>query len=432
MAAIKLAYLGGGSTRAAGTIASLMEQGDNFDGSEVSLIDLNSDRLGLIQEIGTRMARHRGLDITFTATTDRPAGLADADVVLTGFRPGGFEARAVDERVPLRHGVIGQETQGPGGFFMALRSVKVIQELIEDMSRVCPDAWIFNYTNPVNIVSQAATVHSDARIVSFCEGPIVFPRHLARIAGLDPDKVKATMVGVNHNCWSTEHTYDGEDLIPLLNDAYEERRREEQFTGDARRLLHLAVTYEAIPSQYFKYYYFKDEILAELQAKPTTRAEDIIANVPDYWAHYQEQAQSDDPQLDPTRSRGGVHELELAIDAMDAMFNDRGEVLPVNVPNHGSLPGFPDDCVVEVTARIDRSGFVTLPHEGLAPHIHPLVESLAEYQMLAGEAAWGGTRTDAIRALTANPLVPSLPVAETIYDEMASALRPYLPDRLVG
>ena len=171
------------------------------------------------------------------------------------------------------------------------------------------------------------------------------------------------------------------------------------------RLLELAVTMDSVPSSYFKYYYFKDEVLAELQAKPTTRAEDILANVPDYWTHYREQAASDAPELDPKRSRGGIHELELALDCMDAIFNDRGDVLPVNVPNQGALADFPDDLVVEVFARVDKNGINRLPQVKLPAHVLGLVKMLGEYQALAGKAAWEGNRIDAVRALASNPLV---------------------------
>src|SRR3954471_15463815 len=117
-------------------MASLIEQGENFAGSEIVLIDLDQERLGLVQTIAQRMVRCRGLDLTVSATTDRRAGLADCDFVLTSYRPGGFAARSLDESIPLKYGVIGQETQGPGGFFMALRSIAVMQEVIADLERV--------------------------------------------------------------------------------------------------------------------------------------------------------------------------------------------------------------------------------------------------------------------------------------------------------
>jgi 6-phospho-beta-glucosidase len=329
--------------------------------------------------------------------------------------------------------VIGQETQGPGGFFMALRSIAVMKDIAQDMADVCPRARIFNYTNPVNIVAQAMTMYTDIPIVSLCEGPIIFPRQVAHAAGLDPDLLDTTMAGVNHNCWSTEHSYKGEDLIPLLKQAYAERRDDPSVSTHDKDLLHLAATMESVPSSYFRYYYFRDEILREMQSAAKTRAQVIMDSVPDYWKHYSEQADSEDPQLDPARSRGGIHELELAIDAMNALYNDTGDVLPINLPNTGGvLPGFDDDVVVEISCRVDAQGFTPLPQRPLPHAVRGLVQMLAEYQVLAAKAAWDGDRQDAIRALAANPLVPNLPVAEALYDEMAAAHAAYLPHRLLS
>ncbi len=430
MARLKIAYVGGGSTRAAGTMASFIEQGENFAGSEVVLIDLDGDRLALIRELATRMAAARGLELTVSATTDRRAGLDACDAVLTSYRPGGFESRVLDEKIPLAHDVIGQETQGPGGFFMALRSIHVMQQILDDVAVACPGARIFNYTNPVNIVAQAVTDHSDAPFVSLCEGPIIYPEEIAEAAGLDAGRLDVASVGLNHASWSVRHRYDGQDLLPLVREAWERRRDDPALTGEPRRILRLAATMDALPSAYFQYYYFEREVLGELQAKGTTRAEDILGWVPGYWRHYEEQARSGAPVLDPGRSRGGIHELELAIDCMDAVFNDRGETLPVNVPNQGSVPGFADTLVVETLGRCDADGVHPLPMPGLPTHLRGLVEALGEYQQAAADAAWSGGPRDAVRALAAHPLVRSIDLAERLYGEMAAAHRAQLPARL--
>jgi 6-phospho-beta-glucosidase len=433
MARIKLAYIGGGSTRAAGTMASFIEQGIQFNGSEVVLIDLDADRLSVVATIARKMAHARGLDLTITTTTNRREGLRDCDAVLTSFRPGGFEARYLDESIPLKYGVIGQETQGPGGFFMALRSIHVMKGIIEDMEAICPRARLFNYTNPINIVSEAVTRHTSIPTVSLCEGPIVSNREYVSLVGLDPDKLDAVSVGLNHGSWTVRHQYDGQDVMPLLRDGYERLRADEhtEVASEEMRLLELACRMDSLPSSYFQYYYFKDEILAELQQKPTTRAQDIMANVTDYWAHYREQAERDEPELDPVRSRGGIHELELGIDVMDAIYNDRKEVWYVNVPNHGSLPDFPDNLVVETVGFVDRNGVTPLAMGHLPRHVVGLVKMLGEYQALTAEAAWGGNRIDAIRALASHPLVYSLHTAEAIYDDLATAHRHLLPERLL-
>src|SRR5215213_3138181 len=248
MARIKLAYIGGGSTRAPGTMASFIQQGQNFQGSEVVLIDLEPERLAIVKQLAEKLARSQEIDLTVSATTERRAGLADCDAVLTSFRPGGFAARYIDESIPLKNGVIGQETQGPGGFFMALRSIHVMQGVIADMEEICPRARLFNYTNPINIVSEAVTHHSDIPTVSLCEGPIIFPRGVARAADLDPDLVDAVMIGLNHGSWSVRHLYRGEDMMPMVAEAYERKKNDPNVTVERKRILELATTMGAIPA----------------------------------------------------------------------------------------------------------------------------------------------------------------------------------------
>lgn len=431
MARLKLAYVGGGSTRAPGTMASLIAQAANFAGSEIVLIDLDAERLALVQTLSQRLIANAGADLAVTVTTDRAAGLTDCDYVLTSYRPGGFEARYLDERIPLDHGLIGQETQGIGGFFMALRSVAVMQGIIADLERVAPHATVVNYTNPVNLVAQAVTTHSDIPFIACCEGPLFSPAELASHVGLDPAGLDVRSIGLNHASWSVRHTWNGQPLLPLLEAEHERLEGGTHLPPRVRRMLNIAVATGSVPSEYAQYYFYTDEILRELQAKPTTRAQDIMANVPDYWAHYTEQATLAEPELDPARSRGGINELELAIDVISAIANDARAVLPVNVPNRGAIPGLPDEQVVETFAQVDGSGVTP---QALGPLPHPvagLVGELAEYQLLAGAAAWGGTRRDALRALLANPLCRDLTRVEATYDALAAAHRQYLPQRLL-
>ena len=426
MARVKIAYIGGGSTRAPGTLASFIVQADNFQGSEIVLHDLNPERLELVQRLAVRMCEAQGADLCIRATLDRRDALQDCDGVLSSYRPGGFEARISDERLPLSSGLIGQETQGAGGFFMALRAIQVARGLVHDMEEVCPGATLFNYTNPVNVVAQAISDHSPIRVVSLCEGPIVFPREIAQLAGLDPGKVRAVMVGLNHACWSAEAEYGGQPMLPLLA----QKLKEGISDGWARRWLELAMQMDSLPASYMKYYYFEAEMLAELRAKPTTRAQDILAEVPHYWRHYREQVEQRTPTLDPALSRGGIFELEVAVDVMDAVFNDRQEVWPTNVRGDGAIQDFPDSLVVEVPCLVGRQGVTPLPGHRIPPPVRGLLSALGEYQQLTADAAWNGSRHQAVQALTSNPLVRSLPLAQNLYSEMAAAHRAHLPERL--
>jgi 6-phospho-beta-glucosidase len=307
-----------------------------------------------------------------------------------------------------------------------------MRSITDDLQAVAPDAVIFNYTNPVNIVSQAVADYTPVPIYSMCEGPIVFPPVVLRAAGLDPERAKVTMAGVNHNCWSYEHLYDGQDVMPLLDAAWERRKDDPTLDANSKRALHLAVVMRSIPSDYFNYYYFRNEIFRDQQAARRTRSEVIMDAVPGYWDHYREQAEASHPHLDPARSRGGIHELELAIDVMSAYYNDTGARLPVNLPNvDNALPGFDAETVVEVYCSVDRKGCHIEPQQPLPLAVRGITRQLADYQMLAAKAAWEGTRADAIRALVANPLVPDLSIAENLYDEMAAAHATYLPERLL-
>ncbi|WP_203567490.1 family 4 glycosyl hydrolase [Aestuariimicrobium ganziense] len=432
MARIKLAYIGGGSSRAAGTMHSFIDHGEEFDGSEVVLIDHRPEHLELVRTIAQKLADHAGLDLTITTTTDQRAGLTDVDAVLSSFRPGNFEMRQADEQIPMRHGVIGQETQGPGGFMMALRSLHAFQSILADLEAVAPKARIFNYTNPVNLVSQAISQYTDWPIWSMCEGPITFWPPILETAGLDPAKAKVMMAGVNHNCWSTEHTYDGQDLMPLLAEADERLKDDPTVPVWQKRMLHLAVAMDSIPSDYFRYYYFGEEWFREAQAQRRTRAGVLLDALPGYWQHYEDQAKVEVPALDPDKSRGGIHELELAIDVMSAFYNDEPAELPVNLPNvGGELPGFDDDTVVEVWCTVDGSGCTPLPQRELPHQVRGITQTLAEYQRLAASAAWEGTRHDAVQALAAHPFVRNLNVAEELYDDLAWANREFLPERLL-
>jgi 6-phospho-beta-glucosidase len=430
---IKIVYIGGGSTRAAGTMASFIQHAANFPGAHFVLVDIDADRLAVVLKLAQKMALEAGVDITISANSDRRQALQGCDIVLTSFRPGGFEARYIDESIPLKHGVLGQETQGPGGFFMALRSIQVIKEIVKDIERICPNAFLINYTNPINIVSQAVTENSNVKTISLCEGPIVFPRWFAEVSGLDPNKLDTTMIGLNHGSWSIRHLYDGADFMPLLKRAYERLRHDPSVPVSTLRLMRLAVTMGSLPAHYFQYFYYNTEIVGELRSRlPSTRASDILAEVPSYWDHYREQAETPDISvLDPRLSRGGILELELAVNVIVAIINNSRQLWPVNVPNNGALADFPNHVVVEVPAFIDQYGATPMVCGHMPPQVSGLVKHLADYQVETARAAWSGTRKNAVRALASHPLVPGLDVAEKLYDEMAGLHAKHLPLRLL-
>src|SRR5438067_8097735 len=153
-------------------------------------MDIDAPNLELVRRLGERMARAAGAGLRITATTDRRSAIAGARFVLTSFRVGGFPARALDERIPLRYGVIGQETVGPGGFFFALRNLRVIRELCAEMEELCPQAWLINYANPTNIIGEAVSRFSSVKMLALCDGGKHDAFNVAGVLGYRPDEVE--------------------------------------------------------------------------------------------------------------------------------------------------------------------------------------------------------------------------------------------------
>ena len=433
MSRIKMVYIGAGSTRAPGTIASLVRRHEQFSGSEIVLVDTDRTHLPVVKRIGDKLARSLGADVSMTIAADQRSGLEDADIVLASFRPGGFAARSVDDTVPLTYDVIGDETQGPGGFFMALRSVHAYRSILDDLHAVAPGARIVNFTNPVNIVAQAIQDNTDIPVLSLCEGPLTFPAGTISSAGLDPARAEVVSVGLNHGSWSVVNRYDGQDtLAELLREGWEKHRDDPGIGWTDRRILQLSAAMGRIPSHYLQYYYFEREALARQKTQPRSRGQDLLARTPVFWDHYVEESHKDVPDLDPERSRGAIFELDFALDVIDSVVNDRGRRFPVNARNNGSLADFDDDLVVETEGTVDEDWVHTLPQARLPHEVRGLILQLAEYQRLTAAAAWSGSRRDGIRALLSNPLVRELDVAERMYDEMAHAHRELLPERLLA
>jgi 6-phospho-beta-glucosidase len=129
--------------------------------------------------------------------------------VFSAIRPGQEQARALDEEIPLKHGVLGQETTGPGGFAMALRTIPDMLEIARIMADVAPDSLLVNFTNPVGIVMQALHDHSSVRAIGICDGPISMQRSVAEFLGVRRERVHADYFGLNHCGWLHRAQVDG-------------------------------------------------------------------------------------------------------------------------------------------------------------------------------------------------------------------------------
>ncbi|MFJ3834188.1 6-phospho-beta-glucosidase [Streptomyces sp. NPDC090054] len=419
---MKLAVVGGGSTYTPELVDGFARLRDGLPVEELVLIDPAVERLELIGGLARRIFARQGHPATVTTTSDLDAGVAGADAVLIQLRIGGQAARLQDETWPLECGCVGQETTGAGGLAKALRTVPVVLDIAERVRRAAPDAWIIDFTNPVGIVTRAL-LRAGHKAVGLCNVAIGFQRKFAKLLDLSPAEVHLDHVGLNHLTWEMgvrKGGPGGEDLLPGLLAAH----------GDAIAAdLHLprAVLDRlgVVPSYYLRYFYAHDEVVRELGEKPS-RAAEVAAMEKQLLGLYADPALDEKPEL--LAKRGGAFYSEAAVDLAAALLGDGGSAVQVvNTLNNGTLPFLPDDAVIEVQARVDRSGPTPLAVPRPDPLYAGLVSHVTAYEDLALDAALRGGRERVFKALLAHPLVGQFDLAEGLTDRLLAHNKEHLP-----
>ncbi|WP_412516516.1 glycoside hydrolase family 4 [Actinomadura madurae] len=420
---MKIAIIGAGSGYMPGVIRGLLHRADDLAGAELAFHDVDTAHLDVMTRLARGMFSARGAAFTVESHTGLKPALDGASYVFTTFRPGGLAARHLDESIPLKHGVVGQETAGPGGFLMALRSVPV---LLEIASAADPGAWIVNYTNPTNIVTDAVARATGARIIGLCDQFIGDTEMWADLLGLPSEGLEVDWIGLNHATWARRLRLDGRELdVPLLLDRLEVPGGGATPWRDPSRMAELAKALGFLPNSYSKYYFFHDEVVGELRAKGTTRAQDVLAMLPGYYEQVAAESRKADP--DPSRERGGGEHGEFAVDVICAMHRDEGRRMIVNTRNGGAVSSLDADAIVEVPSLVGRSGPVPLTMGALPGPVRGLTQAIHAYERLASDAAVTGDRRTALQALMAHPFVRSKHTAERILAEGLAAHRAHLP-----
>jgi 6-phospho-beta-glucosidase len=420
---VKVAVVGGGSTYTPELVEGFANRADRLPIDELVLFDIDPDRLEVVGGLAARMLHRLEWPGRLVLSTDREAAIDGADFVVIQLRVGGQAARLVDETLPLRFGVIGQETTGAGGFAKALRTVPVVLELAElTGKRGAPGAWIVDFTNPVGIVTQAL-IDGGHRALGLCNVAITLQRRIAARFGVEPERVELEHVGLNHLTWERAIRVDGEDR---LRDLLEEDLAD--LAGELRLPLDLLRTVGAVPSYYLRYYYLTRTVLGEEQ-DGHTRAQEVIDIESRLLDLYRDPTLAEKPEL--LTHRGGAFYSEAAAQLIASLHDGRGDVQVVDVRNDGALPDLPATAVVEIPARIDRDGAHPLPLAPLAPEQRGLVQAVKAYEELTIQAALSGDRRTALKALGANPLVGA-EVAGPLLDALLEANRGYLPRFAAG
>ncbi len=416
---VKIAVVGGGSTYTPELVEGFARRAARLPIEELVLLDTDAERLAVVGGLARRMLDRLGWSGRLTLTGDRERAIDGADFVLIQLRVGGQAARLVDETLPPRFGVVGQETTGAGGFAKALRTIPVVLELAElTGQRAAPGAWIVDFTNPVGIVTQAL-LDAGHRALGLCNVAINIQRLIAERLGVAANRVELEHVGLNHLSWERAVRVDGVDRLPEL------------IAGDADWLtdhvgmpLELVQALGAIPSYYLHYYYETANVVAD-QRSGHTRAQEVMDIEARLLDLYRDETLTEKPAL--LAERGGAFYSEAAAQLIASLYDGAGDVQVVDMRNDGALPDLPDAAVVEIQARIDRDGAHALPLAPLAPEMRGLVQAGKAYEELTVAAALSGDRRTALRALIANPLVGEWAIAEPLLDALLEANRAYLP-----
>jgi 6-phospho-beta-glucosidase len=409
---MKVAVIGGASTYTPELIEGFAARADVLPVDELVLEDISKERLDIVGGLAKRILARTGYPGRLVTTTSLDDAVDGASAVLVQLRVGGQQARLMDETLPGRFGLIGQETTGPGGFAKALRTVPVVTDIAAAVSkRAAPGAWIVDFTNPVGIVTRAL-LDDGHRALGLCNVAIGLQRRLASQLGVAPQRVRLDHAGLNHLSWVRRVLVDGVDRLPdLLADPV-----------DVGLPAELMRTLGAIPSYYLRYYYCTDEVLNE---SGPSRAEQVMDIERQLLAMYADPSLDRKPAL--LDQRGGAYYSEAAAALVTSLLTGDGALHYVDLRNSGTIAGLPDEAVVEVPAKVDRSGAHAEPVPPLAPELLGLVQAVTAYEVLTVEAARTGERRTALRALLAHPLVRQWDIAAPVLDAILAANREHLP-----
>ncbi len=455
---MKLTLIGGGGVRAPLFVTSTLKRAEQIHLDELCLMDIDGPKLAIIGNICQVIANQMGSTVHITTTTDPRTAIDGADYVVTSIRVGGDEGRVIDERVALRHGVLGQETTGPGGFAMALRSIPAILGYARLIEELAPQAWMFNFTNPAGLVAQGLHNAGFTRAVGICDGANLAQHAVAHWLNVSASDVRTEVYGLNHLSWARRAWVNGRDVLPelLANDAF--------INNSELRVFEPALVrqFGEWLNEYLFYYYYAERAVTSIQSDERTRGEEIVtinrqlladlhaididqesdralkiyhaanARRTSTYMHY---ARADAPDMEEADHQDYANDVAsdegegyagVALDIIQAFETHEPLHIALNVPNAGAIACMQPDDVVEVSCIVDRHGIHPLPIGEVPERQGILMRGVKQYERLTVEAVQTHSRGTAIMALMAHPLVMSYSRAQVLVDEYLAAHAPYV------
>lgn len=362
MSGLKIVVIGGGSSYTPELIEGLLNRYHEMPVASLWLVDIEEgkEKVEIIAGLARRMIAKAGLTIEVVATLDRESALRDADFVCSQFRAGCLDARISDERISLKYGLIGQETNGLGGFANACRTIPIALEIAADMERLCPDAWLLNFTNPSGMVTEAILRHSRIKAVGLCNVPVIMQKGITTLLQCaDEKEVVMQVAGLNHFIFVRQILHKGKEWLPEVIAEINAGRDPlvPRNIPPFRWPSHLLQGLGMIPCAYLRYYYMKDDLLRQELAEAGgegTRGEVVKQLEKILFDQYRDPHLAVKPKA--LEGRGGQYYSEAACELMNAIYNDKRIIMHVNTRNNGAISGLPDDCAVEVSSLITASG----------------------------------------------------------------------------
>ncbi|MDT2598736.1 6-phospho-beta-glucosidase [Enterococcus hulanensis] len=435
MSKLKVVTIGGGSSYTPELVEGFIKRYQEFPISELWLVDIEEGKhkLEIVGAMAKRMVQAAGIDCEVHLTLDRKAALKDADFVTTQLRVGLLDARILDERIPLSHGLIGQETNGAGGIFKALRTIPVILEIVEEMKELCPAAWLINFTNPAGMVTEAVLRYGKwDKVVGLCNIPVNAVVEEAEILQEKPEDLFFQFAGINHLHWHTVVDKFGHDRTDeLIQKMYGEGNSQSIVANikDNELILEQVENLHMVPCPYHNYYYYTDKMLAEELVdfkNHGTRAEKVKEIEAELFELYKDSNLDYKPQQ--LAERGGARYSDAACETISSIYNDKRTVMTVSTKNNGTISDLPADSAVEVTCMLTGNGPVPYTFGSFKPQERGLLQLMKAMEELTIEAAVTGDYGTLLQAFTMNPLITSGDVAKTVMEELLIVHKKYLPN----
>ncbi|NLP34952.1 MAG: glycoside hydrolase [Clostridiales bacterium] len=446
---MKIAVIGGAGVRTVIFINGLLSRYKKLNIDKVTLYDIDREKQQIIYKLCQHVINRNKKDLKLEVAETAEDAITGADYIVTTLRVGGDHSRVMDETIALEEGVIGQETTGVGGFSMAIRTIPVLLEYCELIKKFAPNAWIFNFTNPSGLVTQALRSAGYDNIVGICDAPSSTKFRMAKELGVEEKDLYVEFFGLNHLSWIRSVKKEGKEILDnLLNDNEFLNSVSEFKMFDPDLLRYIGF----LPNEYMYYYYHREKALENIIKSGATRGKTIeTVNIQmmeelktmdmdadpegalQIFLYYMQVRESSYMSIETGNDKkeeiqkgnlevpDGMGYAGVMLDCIEGLQSEEGNYLVLSVPNNGCIAGLNDEDVVEVTCKVSKNGIEPVAIGEVPEHCNILIHAIKFYEKCTVEAIKTKSKEKAIEALTLHPLVNSYSLAKKLVEKYDKA-----------